>query len=159
MATTLAIISALSAAASFSGLILQYFGTSLRTKRVTGWVFVAAIAFSAYMLFVPGTEPVERVASKLRYVKREVDKDTLIQEATFSISGSHNVYAIQFPEPYRETPRVSVINIHGYCDQDVPKIGNVTNHFFEVRRWGSCPSLIPDFLQEYKWIAEGRPYQ
>ena len=78
MATILAILSVLSAAASFGGLIFQYFGTDARYKLVTAWIFALAIGFSLYMLFVPGTEPVERVASKLRYVKREIDKDTMI---------------------------------------------------------------------------------
>ena len=86
------------------------------------------------MLFVPGTGPLERVASKLRYVKREIDKDTIIQKPTFSIGGS-NAYAVQY-EPYRAAPSVSVINTHGYCDSEIPRVGKITNHFFEVREIG-----------------------
>jgi hypothetical protein len=159
MATILAVLSVLSAAASIGGLILQYFGTHARYKFATNIMFLSALLFSAYMVLVPGNEAVERVSSKLKYYTREADRDTMIQQSTFTLSG-FEPKTIQFPEPYRDPPKVEVLNPNGYCENATPRIsqGTVTNHSFEVRRWGSCALSIPEIMQEYKWIAEGRPF-
>ena len=159
MATIIAVLSILSAAASFGGLILQYFGTEARYKFTTNIIFLVALLFSAYVVLVPGNEAVERVSSKLRYYTREVNRDTIIQQSTFTLSG-FEPKTIQFPEPYRDTPKVKIINPNGYCEAARPSVSQetVTNLSFEVRRWGLCAFSIPEFMQEYKWIAEGRPF-
>jgi hypothetical protein len=158
MAIVLTIISIISGAASIISLLLQLFSNSRGSKIASSMLAIFAIIFSFYMLVIPGSAPVEKVSSKFRYFQKLRENDTLIQQGTFSFSGQ-KVYTIEFEEPYKNIPKVDVLNIHGYANGDVPLVDNVTNLFFQVRRWGSSRGdWIPTGLQEYKWVAEGTPY-
>ena len=159
MATTLAIIAVISGVASIAGFIVAWKGkTEKNVRRSIKVLFGAAILFSVYMLFVPGSAPVENIASKIRYYSKQQDSDTLIQEGTFSFGGQ-GPYAIQFPIPYAETPKVLIVNINGYVGPDVPSVSRTTNQFFEVKRHGiSAMQFVPGFLQGYKWVSEGKPF-
>ena len=160
MATTLAIITVLSGVASIAGLIVAWKGKTEKVRRSIKVLFGAAILFSVYMLFIPGSAPVENVESKIRYYSKQQDSDTLIQEGTFSFGGQ-GPYAIQYPIPYAKTPIVRVVNINGYVGPDVPSVSRTTNHFFELKRHGSTAAIrspLPHFLQGYKWVSEGKPF-
>jgi hypothetical protein len=157
MESTILILSVLSCATSSGGFAVQYFGKTDNIKKLIGMIFSVAALFSCYILFVPGNKIYENVESKIRYYSVTSKNDVLIQEGNFSFSGS-GPYTIQFNEPYLERPKVHILNPNNYDESEIPRMEKATNQFFEVKRYGSSGlEFVPTFLQEYKWIAQGKP--
>lgn len=158
MESVISVLSIISCAASLGGLIIQFFGKKGKIRIILILIFIAAVGFSFYVLFIPGNRVMENVESKIRYYSKTHKDDVLVQESSFSFSGK-GPYSIQFDEPYLEKPdKLYILNPHGYDELEVPKVSKVTNHYFEVERRGSSGTTItPRFLQKFKWLAEGRP--
>ena len=158
MESVIAIISVISGSASVGGLICEFYGKTDRVKSYLKVMFGAVFLFSLYILFIPGNTVIDNVSDKIRYYSKEVSDDTLIQEGTFSYSG-RGPFSIKFNEPYKERPKVLIINENGYEELEIPIVEMISNHYFDVKRYGSAGmEFTPRFLQTYRWVAEGKPF-
>jgi hypothetical protein len=162
MATFFTIFNLFAGVASILGVALILFkldGDRLNRFRVISAIaFALAAILSLYILIVPGSWLESNVRSKFRFYQTELKNEptgqVLIQRDEFSFKG--NNYAIEFPIPFKSTPKVEIINVGGYEDGYIPKVEECTPSQAVVRRsmTGGWPG---EDRQVYVWVARGEP--
>jgi hypothetical protein len=155
MIKLLTIFNLLAGGASIAGLYVSVTGPAdPRVTYALVGVFGVALALSAYVLLIPGTQLEQNVGSKLlRYRAPSSvgpDADLVIQRGEFTISGWGPV-AIEFHEPFVVPPRVEVINYRGYTTV-TPSVVQLTEQHAVFKRENP---LAPGQAENYRWAARG----
>src|ERR1700730_4276030 len=151
----------LTGAAPALGIVYVFFGAVTPSYEwLCGWGFGVATLWSAWVLFIPGTFAEANVAGKITYYRNpavERQSDTLvIQRGEICFPGFGPI-AVEFPTPFRDAPKIEVINFRGYNQQKVPEVENVTAHQVTFKRKSVGGDYTPESQQVYRWIAPRFP--
>jgi hypothetical protein len=81
----------------------------------------------------------------------------MIQRGEFSFKGT-GPYSIEFPQPFKDSPEVEIINRGGYDVTFLPRIDRKSPNQAIVRRdgYGGFPG---EEFQKYRWVARGVPLE
>jgi hypothetical protein len=158
MALALTIFTIITGTASLLGFLYIYLGKKAYFKRWAAALFASAFIWSGYILVYP-TSTVKNVEAKFTFYKaptvEEPSRSLIIQRGEFTIS-DHKPLAIEFDRPYRESPKVEVINFNGHGEDFIPSVVKITPHQV-IFKSSVSGGLFPN--RHYKWVARGAPLE
>ncbi|MFN1535708.1 hypothetical protein [Vibrio jasicida] len=155
MSTFLAIFNVIAGMASILGLFYIFMSEDrVKFKPVAYIGFGIALLISGYILFVPGSYFENSVKSKVLTYSKEESDSILVQRGEVSFGGLRE-YEVMFPEPFKSTPEVEMVNVNGY--DHGPYIQSATPFKIVLKRSSSGPTLIPESFQTFIWVARGEP--
>ncbi|QIZ76461.1 hypothetical protein [Ferrimonas lipolytica] len=158
MLTFITIFTIITGTASLLGFIYIFWGLNEQYKTTCKYIFSLAFIWSAYILFFPSSI-VENVAGNISFYQSPTienpSKNLIIQRGEFSVSENEPV-AIEFPFPFKEAPKVEIINTNAHKENFIPNIKKITAHqvVFQSSSYGGFA-----LYRTYKWVARGIPLE
>jgi hypothetical protein len=155
MVTAFTIFTIFSGVASLLGFAYIFFGsTTGGYKRLCAWCLGLAGVWSGYVALVPASTVERNVAAKISYYRAPIHNDKydllLVQKGEVELSEGCTPVEVQFSVPFREAPKVEVIDFKGYGDAPGVKATPFKAEFYRVG-----VGCFPHKAGVYRWTAIG----